>query len=107
MLLHRASETHRWLRDALAEALRYRAVAEGSLDLDDADEGSLSQGLGSGGPDSLGGQAAVSPAAREEALELDGAELEELFTELDRLQEVFAELCVANLKRTMRLCSGE
>ncbi|KAG2422827.1 hypothetical protein HXX76_015769 [Chlamydomonas incerta] len=108
MLLNRASETHRGLRDALADALRYRAVAEGSLDLDDAEEGSLGMGpgMGSGASWGLGGQAAISPAARDEALALDGSELEELFTALDRLQEVFAELCVANLKRTMHLCSG-
>ncbi|KAG2447465.1 hypothetical protein HYH02_007786 [Chlamydomonas schloesseri] len=109
MLLHRASETHKWLREALHEASRVRSAAEGSLDLDEAEEGSLGLGAAMGSGASVGGQsgqAPMPPAAREEALFMDASEVEELFDLLDTLQEVFAELCVANLKRTMRLCSG-
>ncbi|KAG2490342.1 hypothetical protein HYH03_011289 [Edaphochlamys debaryana] len=97
VLLNRASEASKMLRHELSGP----EPSTGGWGGGGGEEGGELGQLGSGGPSGPTASGSLGPAA-----DLTEEELDELCGVLDCMQRTFGNLTVANLRRTVRLCSA-
>ncbi|GLI68459.1 hypothetical protein VaNZ11_012881, partial [Volvox africanus] len=104
VLLSRASEAHRNLRNELA-SVDGVANSLGGGASDEAAAAGLSAAASAGALDPHN-SGSGSWATAGMSYELSDELMDELWGLLDEMQQTFAELCLANLRRTVWLCAG-